>query len=55
MTQNILILEVAPLKYAVSSFRGRTSELISYWRFLGVEQASLGKKYVDVIKTIEAG
>ena len=43
------------LKCAVSYFRGRISELINYWRYLGVDQASLGKKYVDVLKKVEAG
>ena len=30
-------------------------ELINYWHYLGVDQASLGKIYLDVIKTIEEG
>ena len=35
--------------------RGRISELISYWEYLGIDQTSLGKKYVDVIKQVENG
>ena len=31
------------------------SELIGYWHYLGVDQASLGGKYIDVIKHIEEG
>ncbi|XP_068751534.1 nephrocystin-3-like [Montipora capricornis] len=33
--------------------RGRTCELLSYWHYLGVEQALLGEKYISVLKETE--
>ena len=36
-------------------FRGRFSELINYWHYLGVDQATLGMKYIDVVKHMEEG
>ncbi|CAH3024140.1 unnamed protein product, partial [Porites evermanni] len=33
--------------------RGRFSELINYWHYLGVDQATLGMKYIDVVKHME--
>lgn len=35
--------------------RGRFSELINYWHYLGVDQATLGMKYIDVVKHMEEG
>ena len=35
--------------------RGRFSELINYWQYLGVDQATLGMKYIDVVKHMEEG
>lgn len=42
-----------PIVFKVFFERGRISELISYWEYLGIDQTSLGKKYVDVIKQVE--
>ncbi|KAK2561442.1 Nephrocystin-3 [Acropora cervicornis] len=33
--------------------RGRACELLSYWQYLGVDQALLGEKYMSVLKQME--
>ena len=35
--------------------RGRACELLSYWQYLGVDQALLGEKYMSVLKQMEEG
>ena len=35
--------------------RGRMCELINYWHYLGVDQALLGRKYIDMVKQMDEG
>ncbi|XP_032233897.2 nephrocystin-3 isoform X2 [Nematostella vectensis] len=33
--------------------RGRSCELVDYWKYIGLDQSRLGKLYLDVIKSME--
>ena len=35
--------------------RGRVSELVQYWKYIGEEQSNLGKLYLEVINSMEGG